>query len=151
MKRIIPIVAFVLMAMTAGAQNCESIVLPLFDYDTVRVQDYPIEKLMQRCWYSQASFYESDTIPIGVEVINISEVQENLTGNHLPQNFVVDLTTLSFYAYNFRSFQARYRWSNVTLCFYTPSSTHPYLVLRSIEESMQIASEMEADYYRNNE
>lgn len=149
MKRLIPIVAFMLAAVSVNAQNCESIVLPFFGYDTVQMEDYPVEKLMQRCWFSQASFYESDTVPAGVEVFNISEVREAYGTNYLPQNYVVDLTTLSYYAYNFQSFQMKYRRGNVTLCFYTPSSTHPYLVLRSIEDSFQLASEMEAAYYQD--
>ena len=147
MKRFIPIVAFMLVVMSASAQNCESIVLPFFGYDTARMEDYPVQKLMQRCWYSQASFYESDTIPAGVDVFNISEVREAYGTNYLPQTYVVDLTTLSYYAYNFHSFQLAYPRGNVTLCFRTPSSTHPYLVLRSIEDSYQVASEMEAAYY----
>lgn len=148
MKRFIPIVAFVLVAMSAGAQNCESIVLPLFNNDTARLAECPVEKMMQICWYSQASFYEADTVPAGVDVFNISEVRETHGTNYLPSDYVVDLTTLSYYAYNFQSFQQRYRRGNVTICFSTPSSTHPYLVLRSIEQSHQLASEMEKAYYR---
>ena len=68
--------------------------------------------------------------------------------NHLPQSYVVDLETLSYYAYNFHQFQVRYPTGDVTLCFATPSSTHPYLVLRSIEEAFRLASQMEEEYYR---
>lgn len=151
MKRIIPIVALMLVAMTAKAQDCESIVLPHFRYDTALMASYPMEKIMAYCWYSQASFYESDTVPTGVEVIDISEVREAYGTAHLPHDYVVDLTTLSYYAYNFRDFQVRYRECDVTLCFSTPASTHPYLVLRSINDSFRISSEMEAAYYRGRE
>lgn len=151
MKRLIPIVALLLLALNAGAQDCESIVLPRFGYDTAAFQNYPEGKILYLCWYSQASFYESDTVPAGVEVFNIGEVREAHGTNYLPQSYVVDLTTLSYYAYNFQEFQQRYRRGNVTLCFATPSSTHPYLVLRSIEESYRLVSEMEAAYYRSHE
>ena len=146
MKRLIPIVAL-LFAVNAGAQNCESIVLPFFGNDTARMANYPTDKLMFRCFYSQASFYESDTIPAGVEVFNISDVHEAYGTGTLPQNYVVDLTTLSYYAYNFRSFQLRYPHGNMAVCFATPSSTHPYLVLRSLDDANAMAERMLQQYY----
>ena len=135
------------MALGVRAQDCDAIVLPRFHYDTARLDAYPDEKVMYLCLYSQASFYESDTIPVGVEVFNISQVREKYGTNHLPQDYVVDLTTLSYYAYNFLEFQQMYPRGNVTLCFSTPSSTHPYLVLRSIEDSHRLAGEAERAYY----
>ena len=150
MKKLILIVGLTMAFFSAGAQNCESIVLPFFGYDTARMEDYPVEKLMHRCWYSQASFYESDTIPAGVDVFSISQVRGIYDNTFLPENYVVDLTTLSYYAYNFRQFQMQYPRGNVTICFTTPSSTHPYLVLRSIEDSFRIAAEYEETYYNEN-
>ena len=141
MKKIIPILAFTLMALGANAQNCFDIVLPFFGYDTVQLEAYPEWKMLQRCSFSQASFYESDTIPAGAYVYNIEDVREAYGTNHLPQSYVV-------YAYNFHQFQVRYPTGDVTLCFATPSSTHPYLVLRSIEEAMHLASQIEEEYYR---
>ncbi|MBQ8703611.1 MAG: hypothetical protein IJ524_04490 [Bacteroidales bacterium] len=151
MKRLIPIVALLLLALSANAQNCESIVLPRFGYDTAAFQNYPEGKILYWCWYSQSAFYESDTVPTGADVFNISEVREAYGDNYLPQSYVVDLTTLSYYAYNFLAFQQRYPRGNVTVCFATPSSTHPYLVLRSIEETFRLTSEREAAYYRDSE
>ena len=130
------------------AQDCRDIVLPLFNYDTARFDAYPAAKIMYRCLYSRASFYESDTIPEGAHVYDISEVREANGTQYLPQTFVVDLTTLSYYAYNFLDFQKRFVRGNITLCFSTPSSAHPYLVLRSIEESHRLAGEAERAYYR---
>ena len=148
MKKCIPIVAFVLVMMSASAQNCESIVLPFFGNDTARMATYPVDKLMYRCFYSQASFYESDTVPAGVDVYSITEVREKYGSGYLPQSYVVDLTTLSYYAYNFQAFQLKYPHGNVTVCFSTPSSTHPYLVLRSIDDTHQMVEGMMDDYYR---
>ena len=147
MKKCIPIVAFVLVMMSANAQNCESIVLPFFGNDTARMATYPADKLIYRCFYSQASLYESDTVPAGVDVYNISVVREKYGSGFLPQSYVVDLTTLSYYAYNFHAFQLRYPHGNVTICFSTPSSTHPYLVLRSIDDTHQMVEGMMANYY----
>ena len=151
MKRLIPIVALLLLALNADAQNCVSIVLPFFGNDTARMATYPEDKIMYRCFYSQASFYESDTVPAGADVFNISEVHEAYGTNYLPQSYVVDLTTLSYYAYNFLAFQHRYPHGNVTVCFATPSSAHPYLVLRSIDETHQLVEGMMNRYYSEQE
>ncbi|MBR4738754.1 MAG: hypothetical protein IK058_01985 [Bacteroidales bacterium] len=148
MKRLILVIAFMFTVAVANAQNCEAIVLPFFKYDTAVLANYPVEKMMYRCFYSQASFYESDTVPAGVDVYNIGDVREAYGTNYLPQSYVVDLSTLSYYAYNFNEFQFRYPRGNVTICFSTPASTHRYLVLRSIESSHALASEMEKEYYR---
>ena len=148
MKKLISIVVLTMAFWSANAQDCNAIVLPLFQYDSVRLSQYPADKVMYRCLYSQASFYESDTIPAGVDVYDISQVKETYGTNYLPQSYVVDLTTLSYYAYNFQQFQFLYPTGSTTICFYTPSSTHPYLVLRSIEESHRLAEEGLNDYYR---
>lgn len=149
MKKVIFIVLVTVMAVGAKAQDCRAIVLPMFRYDTARLDQYPADKLEYRCHFSQASFYESDTVPQGVDVYNISEVRETYGTVHLPQNYVVDLSALSYYAYNFVEFQYRYPTTETTICFSTPSSTHPYLVLRSIEDAKRMADEWLATYYRS--
>lgn len=135
MKRLIFVIAFVLAAMSAGAQNCDAIVLPMFGNDAQRMAEYPADKLLWFCLESQASFYESDTLPAGAVVYSITEVKE-LYGakNNLPANYVVNLETLSFYAYNFEQFYFLYPEGNTTICFSTPSSAHNYLVLRSVND-----------------
>ena len=148
MKRAIIVVVMMIATIGVKAQDCMSIVLPSFGYDTVAFNRYPAEKVMYRCLYSQTSFYESDTIPAGAEMFNISEVREAYGTNHLSQSYVVDLTTLSYYAYNFREIQMLYPTGNITICFATPSSTHPYLVLRSIEDTYRLADEAYNEYYR---
>ena len=131
----------------AGAQNCETLVLPFFGGDVARMASYPEEKLEWRCRYARNAFYESDTVPAGVEVFGIAEVVEKATGMNLPADFKVDLSRLSYYAYNFYDFQTRYRRGNVTVCFSTPGSAHPYLVLRSIDETHRRASQPEVYGY----
>lgn len=129
------------------AQDCYSIVLPKYGYDTAVMARYPDDKIMYWCFYSQAAFYESDTVPAGVDVYNISQVRETHGTNYLPQDYVVDLTTLSYFAYNFLAFQHLYPTGSTTICFSTPSSAHPYLVLRSIEETIHLANIALDDYY----
>ena len=109
---------------------------------------YPTDKLVYRCCYAQAAFYESDTIPAGADVFSIQVVQKKSDGSHIAEDFVVDLNTFSFYAYNFDIMQRNYQESNKVLCFLTPSSTHPYLVLRSISE-MAVLGEQMFEEYRN--
>ena len=152
MKRIV-LVATLMMAVSGmKAQDCDAIMLPFFRGTVAAMNNYKYQapdKFEYRCTYARSAFIESDTIPSNVSVYDISQVQNRHTAEYLPQDFVIDLNTLSYYAYNFQSFQMKYRRGNVTLCFSTPSSTHPYLVLRSIEDSFQLASEMEAAYYQD--
>lgn len=126
-------------AMGAKAQSCETIMLPYFGGDVDAMNSYPQEKFEWRCNYARAAFYESDTVPAGAVMYSITEVERKADGKNLPSSFTVDLTTLSYYAYNFRDIQSRYLKGNVTICFSTPSSGHPYLVLRSIDDMYAIA------------
>ena len=135
MKRIV----FILVMLASGmaglqAQNCEAIVLPFFNGDKARMADYPAEKLDYRCRYSQNAFYVSDTVPEWAEMHSLTELRNNMTGEKLTEDFVVDLATLSYYAYNFLDMQCRYKDSETVICFPTPRSEHPYLVLRSLKE-----------------
>lgn len=115
------------------AQNCEALLLPYFG-STARMAEYPADKVDWYCCFVHAAFYESDTVPASADLYSISEVQSLATGEHLSSDLVVDLATLSYYAYNFHDFQLRYPTGDKTLCFATPASAHPYLVLRSIDD-----------------
>ena len=115
------------------AQNCEALLLPYFG-STARMAEYPADKVDWYCSFVHAAFYESDTVPASADLYSISEVQSLATGEHLSSDLVVDLATLSYYAYNFHDFQLRYPTGDKTLCFATPASAHPYLVLRSIDD-----------------
>ena len=139
MKRIVFLAALLMGALGAKAQSCETLVLPFFNWDVNAMNEYPEEKFEWRCAYARAAFYESDTIPAGAEVYSISEVVSKEDGKNLTQDFIVDLTTLSYYAYNFHDLQLQYFEPKVTICFKTPASVHPYLVLRSISEMYAIA------------
>ena len=142
MKKIVFIAALMLGALGANAQNCETIMLPFFGGDVDAMNSYPQEKFEWRCNFARAAFYVSDTVPAGAEVYSIVEVSSKADGKNLPSSFVVDLSTLSYYAYNFKDIQARFPKGNVTICFSTPSSTHPYLVLRSLDEMFAFADRL---------
>ena len=143
MKKLILIIGLTMAFWNAGAQNCDAIVLPYFGGDTAKMAQYRAiapEKFEYRCVYATNAFYESDTIPADADVFPISSVQSRFSQEFLSNDYVVDLYTLSYYAYNFVNFQMNYPSTKV-LCFTTPSSTHPYLVLRSQQEMLRIANE----------
>ena len=125
-------------ALGMKAQSCETIMLPFFNGDEDAMNEYDVDKLKWRCAFGRAAFYVSDTIPAGAEVYSITQVVSK-DGQSLPEDYRVDLTTLSFYAYNFKELQLQYPKGKVIICFTTPASEHPYLVLRSIDEMFIIA------------
>lgn len=145
MKKLFVAIALVMMAMGVKAQDCDALMLPYFNNDVNRMMNYKAmtpEKFDWRCAYSRSAFYESDTIPQGAAMYSISSVWSIYEERFLDDSFVVDLYTLSYYAYNFKEIQLTFRKGNQVLCFSTPSSAHPYLVLNSLEETNRLASEL---------
>lgn len=148
MKRIVFLVALMMGALSVKAQSCETIMLPYFNGDVNAMNAYPDEKFEWRCAFGRAAFYVSDAIPAGAEVYSITAVAGKADGQHLAENYQVDLTTLSYYAYNFKELQVQYPKGNVAICFTTPASEHPYLVLRSIDEMLKMADSVLYDKTR---
>ena len=145
MKKWITVAAMLFMAMAVKAQDCDAIMLAYFNNNQTRMESYKVEapyKFEAKCAYAQAAFYESDTVPAGADLFQISEVSNKFTGVSLPANYQVDFATLNYYGYTFRDFQLRYPTGDKVLCFQTPGSTHPYLVLRSITDMQYLSSEM---------
>lgn len=137
MKRLILVAAAVMAIGVSGlrAQGCDALVLPFFNGDAVRMAEYPAEKLEWRCQYARNAFYWSDTVPDGAVQKSITEVVNRQSGSRMTADVQINLNTLSYYAYNFNDMQLNYPKTNVTICFSTPGSAHPYLVLRSIDET----------------
>lgn len=124
---------FLLSAMALKAQDCHKIMLPYFGYDENQMYSYPEEKLAYRCAFSRFSFYEADQVPEGAAVHDISEVTDRFTGEALSQQVSIDINVLSYYQYNFAQFRGLHYQQ--TVCFRTPGSAHPYLVLRSFRDT----------------
>lgn len=139
MKKYVLIAALMLSAAGVKAQDCEALILPYFGNNRAVMDRYPADKQDYYCMMARAAFYVSDTVPAGAEVVNFSEVQPYRGSAPLPANYVVDLNTLSYFAYNFEMFQKRNGFET-TVCFSTPSSTHPYLVMRSYSDMMEIVN-----------
>lgn len=141
MKRVLLSLILLMASIGLKAQNCEAMLLPYFGFDAAKMAACPDSKQELLCLYARAALYESDTVPDGADLFNISEVEDKATGQKLLANHVVDLNTMGYYTHNFRSFQYRYPHGDKVLCFSTPNSRHPYLVLRSIDQIDQIANE----------
>lgn len=84
------------------------------------------------CMMSHASLFVTDELPEGAFVYDIHEVKNVKTGMYLPTDFVVNLDSLSLYAYNFADFEQRHYGSRIY--FRTAGSEHAYLVLRGRRE-----------------
>lgn len=144
MKRIVLIASFIMAAVGLKAQDCDALMLPYFNNDKAQLEEYKglvPEKLEWHCAYARMAFYESDIVPEGADVIPISKVKSRFSEEHLGKDFVVDLSTLSYYAYNFIDFQLAYATGDKVVCFSTPASAHPYLVLNSLDETNRLATE----------
>ena len=135
MKKIIAVAAMLMAFGGLKAQDCDAIMLPFFKGDMQRMEEYKAvapEKFEYRCMISQSMMDVSDTIPQGALNFNINELTDILTGEKLSVSFVVDLNVMSFYQYSFYDFltQIPQREEGI-ICFSTPSSEHPYLLVFS--------------------
>lgn len=135
MKRVVLAVALIVSALGLKAQNCDAIVLPYFRGDVARMEEYKSlapEKFEIRCSYARDMVDVADAVPQSALVFNISELTDLLTGNRLPESFVVDIDVFSFYQYNFIHFLSQLpKHTEGVICFSTPSSPHPYLLVYS--------------------
>lgn len=119
------------------AQDCDEIVLPHVGYDRAKLELMPKEKIRWYCTYSKNSFFVTNDVPDGSVVRDIRDVVYKRTGAKIGEGFVVDLTKMSYYAYNFAEFQ--YENYGKTIYFHTPASTYKYLGLYSMEETYRRA------------
>lgn len=145
MKRVILVALMAMAATGLKAQDCETLLLPYFQNDRAVFEQYRQQvpdKLAWRCAYARSAFYESDTIPAGAERLNITEVVNLETNVPLSADFVVNLSTLSYWAYNFQILQYKFPTGATTIYFATPASKHPYLVLRSLDDTNAEATKL---------
>ena len=136
MKRTIPIlIVMMTVAVTVSAQtrDCRQIVLPHVGYNQAQLDNMPAEKIEWYCRYSANSFFVTDTLPAGAPVYDISALVSVHTGSNLTNEFVVNLETLSYYAYNFWDFQVPN--GDQTIFFRTPASRHAYLGVYSVQQT----------------
>lgn len=147
MKKIVLTGIMVMMALAGKlqAQDCEYIVGCKYGHNAAAMSLLSPAKLDYYCRLSRNSMYVTNEVPSGARVIAISELKNVRTKEHLPMDFVVNMDSMSFYAYNFNDFQAMER--NETVYFSTPNSEYPYLALRSYKDMMILTGEpnMELD------
>ena len=83
MKKLVIIAALLMAVAGVKAQDCEALVLPYFGNDATRMARYKAEaphKFEWRCAVARFAFYESDTVPSGADVFQITEVKDKFTG-----------------------------------------------------------------------
>jgi hypothetical protein len=105
-------------------------------YGGIPVRSMPPYKVAYWCSFSKACFFETDTLPAGAFVYNISDVVVKETGSHLPANYVVVRDSMNFFALSFDEFQQRPLHYDVTIYYHTPGSAHAYLGVRSHSDAM---------------
>ncbi|MBR1793015.1 MAG: hypothetical protein IJ764_05185 [Bacteroidales bacterium] len=127
-----------LSAVYAQQTDCYAIVLPKFHYNEARVSQMPQEKLEWYCNFSRNSFFVCDTLPADAAVYDISELKSKQSGEKVSPDFVVDLNSLSYYAYDFDTY--RYRHYGSSVYFRTPGSEHAYLAIRPYIEAMRLSN-----------
>ena len=139
MKKALIITAALFMLGLANpikAQDCEAIIDP---YLTTRGFDpatYPADKMDYFCRVSQNAFYMVNTLPNDAIVYNLHDVTDKISGKKIPKNFIVDLTTFSFWGYNFMDFQVRHK--NATIYYrLSPNNSARYLAVRNYGEALE--------------
>lgn len=138
MKKVIyamAIAALVATGFSVKAQDCKDIVLPHVNYNMVKLSNMSEAKIAWYCTFSKNSFFLTNEVPTGAKVYNICDLTFKRTGEHPKDNFQVDLTKLSYYAYNFDEFQ--YQNYHSTIYFHTPHSTYKYLGVYSIGDTFK--------------
>lgn len=135
--------AMMLVCGEVMAQDCDAIIAPLAQRRGLTPENYNAEKLMYFCVRARSFFYFTDNAPEGAKVFNLSEVVNNETQEPIPANFIPDLNTFSYYAYNFEQLQIQFNYQ--TLFFRLPrGAEYKYLACRSFSDNTLITdAEME--------
>jgi len=138
MKRNLSVVAlFVMLAMSGKglAQNCEAIVTPYLTLHGYTQANYPADKFEYRCTFSQNAFYLCDSVPQDATTFPITMLTNLVEKAYVPANFVVDLNTFSYYAYNFMAFQKE-DYHRTIYFVLGEGNAHHYLAVRCYDETM---------------
>lgn len=143
MKKLL-IFAFVIVASAfigrVNAQNCEEIVLPHINYNREVLDIMPAEKLDWYCRYSQSAFFMTDKVPTGAVVYDLTELVCKRDNAHVAADFMVDMNTFSYYAYNFYDFQIRTKNDQIYFRL-NRGDRHKYLGVRTLLQMEKIAND----------
>ncbi len=144
---LLAIIATTLFAGKLQAQDCEYIVSGKFNFNTAKVSLFSPAKLDYYCRYSRNSFYVTNEVPAGAAVMNISVLKNIHTQEYLTMDYVVNLDSLSYYAYDFPRYQPME--FGQTLYFRTPNSEYQYLALRSYKDVVTMTGDPNTELDRN--
>ncbi len=141
MKKAIFIGLFIMTTLfgSAYAQDCEYIVAGKYHYNMELVQQLPRAKVDYHCRFSRNNLFVTNEVPRGAKVYSITELKNQYTGDYLPSSFVVNLDSISYYAYDFAKFQD-FRY-NESVYFSTPGSQYHYLGLRAYRVACDMTGE----------
>lgn len=126
----------VLCGKNVAAQDCWTIVEPLVIQRGLDTSTYPQEKLDMYCQISANQFYIASEVPAGAKLFDITELHDVLTGRNISSDFVLDLSTLSYYRYNFLDFQVQ-DFHNTIYFSVGKGSNATYLAVRSVVEAKE--------------
>ena len=132
----IAIVMLTLQTRVMG-QDCDAIVAPFLQQRGFSADTYPADKFEYRCHFSQNTFYFCDQVPSNAQVFDLNELTDLTSDQKVESNMLIDLNTLSYYRYNWSTFQARDNMHHIyfRLGF---RNGHRYLALRTPGEAMNM-------------
>ncbi len=139
---------FALLALLLGfagnikaqsAPDCDALILPRYNNDTTVLDILAPEKAEWLCTYAHHALYLTNNAPRTANIHDINEVRCYFTGENLPNNYEVDLSSFSVYGYNFSDFQYQHRDEDVY--FRVGNQDNRYMVLRNVKEALRMTDE----------
>lgn len=139
-KALIGLIMMTVLAGGAFAQNCDYIVGAKYNWSEEIMQALPIAKKDYYCRMSCNTFFVTDQVPEGATVMNINVIKSLKSGKNLTSSFIVDLSVLSIYEYDFSNYQPLH---GNAVYFETPASEHRYLGVRPYGEVMNMTGDID--------
>ncbi|MDY5969279.1 MAG: hypothetical protein SPJ13_04615 [Bacteroidales bacterium] len=122
-------------------KHCQQVTMDRYEKDNL--MHVPPVKVAYWCSYSKMAFFVADEIPETAIVYNLTQVVNKRSGNPFPDDYVVSLDSMNYFAYNFGDFQRiEGNWGK-TIYYRTPGSEHPFLGVRC-EEDMSKGVDVQA-------
>lgn len=88
-------------------RDCRAILYPLYVLEGVDSTTLPADKAEYYCNFSRCAFFITNEVPSDAIVNNITELTDRVTGKKVPNGFVADLNTISYWGYDYYTFRPR--------------------------------------------
>lgn len=138
MKKIVLTLLVVLaFGWTSQAQerNCRAVLYPLYILEGVDSTYLPEDKAEDYCDFSRCAFFITNEVPSDAIVHNITELTDRITGKKVPDGFVADLNTISYWGYDYDTFRPR-RYEQPIYFRMGSGKNVQYLGVRGYRETM---------------